>query len=50
MDWKGTSLLVLGNSQGACHPQPEPNVGTKFAPLKFFDSESMDVKSTSILW
>ena len=32
--WKGIGLLVLGSSQGACHPQIKPDVVTRCAPTK----------------
>ena len=35
MKWKGTGLLVLGSSQGACHPQKKPDVIIRSAPAKF---------------
>ena len=46
---KAQGLFVLGASQGRIHPELEPDVGTKFAPLKILDSDNVDVKSTSIL-
>ena len=40
MDWKGTGLLVLGSSQGACHPQMKPDVVTRYAQEKLFIANS----------